>query len=208
MISGTAYGVVLNDSEEVAALRPAFADAPYKAAPVSPVVYIKPRSCFSFRGAPVPLEPEFTQLSIAPTLAILFGRDASNVSASIAFAHISAACLALDVASTRDGYYRPAIAQTCRDGFLPLGAFAPLPGRPDEIVTRIDEQIAHRWKLSRLVRPAATLIAELSTYMTFRAGDALLVGLPGDAPVAKLGQTIQVSAPGLPPLTTRIEAAA
>lgn len=207
MISGTAYGVVLSDRDEIAALGSALHEAPYKAPPVWPVVYIKPRTCFGFAGAPIPLEPDFTQLSIAPTLAVLFERDASNVSANTALAHIGAACLALDVATSRESYYRPAIAQSCRDGFLPLGAFAPLPRRPEEIVTRIDEQIAHRWNLSRLVPPAATLIAELSSYMTFRAGDVLLVGLPGDAPNAKLGQTIQVSAAGLPTLTTRIEAA-
>lgn len=207
MISGTAYGVVLNDRDEIAALGGTLQEAPYKAPPAWPVVYIKPRNCFSFAGAPIPLEPGFSQLCLAPTLAVLFGRDASHVSADTAFAHIAAACLTLDVATSRESYYRPAIAQSCRDGFLPLGAFAPLPRRPEEIVTRIDEQIAHRWSLSRLVRPAATLIAELSSYMTFRAGDVLLVGLPGDAPHAKLGQTIQVSALGLPTLTTRIEAA-
>ncbi len=206
MISGTAYGVVLNDRDQLAALGPALSEAPYGAPPDWPVVYIKPRTCFSFGGAPVLLPSDCDHLSVASTVGILLGRDAANVRRENAPAYIGAMCVALDVCTARDDYYRPAIAQSCRDGFLPLGALAAASALPDEIVTRIDGAIAHRWALSRLVRPVERLIADMSSYMTLRAGDLLLIGLPGDAPRAFAGQDIEISAGDLPALRTRIAA--
>lgn len=205
MIFGTAYGVVLNDSEELGHLQTALLEPPYKAAPVWPVVYIKPRNCFSFGGAPIPLDPEFEEVAVAATVAVQFGRDAARVESDQALSHISGACLAIDAATARGDYYRPAVAQSCRDGFLPLGAFAAPTALPKDIVTRIDGVIAHRWSTQRLVRPLQQLIAELSSFMTFRAGDLLLAGLAGDAPRARRGQSIEIAADNLPPLRTRIE---
>jgi len=73
---------------------------------------------------------------------------------------------------------------------------------PGELVTFIDGIEAHRWPLARLLRQPSELIADLSTFMTLRPGDALLIGLPGDAPTARAGQTVRVEAKGLPSLTT------
>jgi 5-oxopent-3-ene-1,2,5-tricarboxylate decarboxylase/2-hydroxyhepta-2,4-diene-1,7-dioate isomerase len=48
------------------------------------------------------------------------------------------------------------------------------------------------------------LIVDVSAYMTLRAGDLLLVGLPGDAPTAGVGREITVRSEGLPDLATRL----
>lgn len=207
MISGTAYGVVLNDRDELSALRATFLKAPYKAAPIAPVVYIKPRNCFNFGGAPVLIEDDIAEVSLASTLAVLFARDVTDASPDHALEAVGAMCLALDVRCAREDYYRPAIAQTCRDGFLALGDFAPVTALPKEIVTHVDERMVHVWQLSRLVRPLGQLIADLSSFMTLSAGDLLLAGLPGDAPSARIGQNVRVSAAGLAPLATRLKAA-
>jgi len=206
-IPGTIYGVVLNDAQERASLGDALSADPYKAPPQAPVVYIKPRLCATLGGAPVPLPRGEDRLRAAATLGLLLASDACRVSPDGAMGHVGGACLALDVAVPFASYYRPPIAQIARDGFLPLGSMGA-PILPDEIVTEVDGEAVHRWSLSRLVRGPAQLISDLSQFMTLRAGDLLLIGLPGDAPLVGQGQTVHVRATSLAPIATRIEAEA
>lgn len=196
---GTAYGVALNDRTELATHEAAFREPPYSAPPRAPVVYIKPAACFSFNGTKLVLPPGETALKLSSTIALFFGRN----NAGDGLKAVSASALALDASLPGGDYYRPDIARRCRDGFLPLGEFGSA-GLPDEIVTFVDDKIVHRWSLSRLVRDPATLIADLSGFMTLRAGDVLLIGLPGDAPIAHAGQHIKVEATNMAPLVTHI----
>lgn len=198
MISGTAYGVALNDRNERAALAEAFVQPPYGKAPVAPVLYIKPRNTFAHSESVITLPNDVSAVCVGTTLGALFSyRSGAPVSAA----------LAVDLFEAHNSYYRPAIRQRCRDGFLPLGrfeawsdAFGDL-----EIVTRIDGVEAHRWSLARLDRAPRALIAELQAFMTLADGDLLLLGLAGDAPLAHAGQRIEVSANGFAPI--RIELA-
>lgn len=197
--AGNIYGVALNDRMEREGLAGAFGEKPYLAPPQAPVVYMKPRVCLGGDAAAAPGE----DLVAAATLAVLFARPATRVAADDALAHLGAACLAIDLFRPQPSYYRPAVAQKNGEGFLPLGELAP-PAWPREIRTLVDGREAHRWTLDRLVRPVAALIADLSAFMTLQAGDLLLVGLPGDAPRARAGQTIGVEAEGLPPLQVQL----
>jgi 5-oxopent-3-ene-1,2,5-tricarboxylate decarboxylase / 2-hydroxyhepta-2,4-diene-1,7-dioate isomerase len=205
IVTGTIYGVVLNDSEERAALGDALKADPYKALPLAPVVYIKPRLCATSGGAAIPLPQGEGELVAASTVALLFGRDATGVTPEAALSYVDAACLALEVSLPSGSYYRPAVAERCRDGFLPLAA-ADGVRLPDEIVTLVDGVEVHRWSLARLVRSPAQLISDLSAFMTLRAGDLLMIGLPGDAPRVTAGQTIRIEADGLLPLATTVAA--
>jgi len=202
-ITGTIYGVILNDIAERISLAAAFEGKPYLSPPKAPVLYVKPRGCATTGDTSVALPQGIAELNAASTIALLFERDARMVAESEAWATIGAASLAVDLSVPQGDYYRPAIAQRCRDGFLPLGRLAS-PSLPDTIVTIIDGVEAHRWSTERLVRPAAQLISDLSSFMTLRAGDLLLVGLPGDAPRVRAGQSIRVEAQGLPALTAMI----
>lgn len=203
-ITGTIYGVILNDREEYPALAASFAEKPYAAPPVAPVVYIKPRQCVTTRGGAVSLPAEVSLLEAAPTLGLLFVRDVAQAAADDVWDAVGAVCLALDMSIPQENYYRPAVAQRGRDGFLPLGDFVA-PRMARDIVTRIDGLETHRWSpQARLARPIGKLVADLSAFMTLRAGDLLLVGLPGDAPQVRDGQNIEVQAEGFPVLRTSI----
>ena len=204
MVAGTIYGVVLNDSAERVRLGQALGEDPYKAPPEAPVVYIRPRLCATTGGAPVPLPQGQSQLRVAATLALLIARDACRVSEETALSHAGGACLALDVSIPFSSYYRPPIARIGCDGFLPLGALGDV-SIPAIITTRVDGGEVHAWSLERLLRSPAQLIAELSQFMTLRAGDLLLVGLPGDAPCVTAGQTVRVDAAGFAPIEVLIE---
>jgi 5-oxopent-3-ene-1,2,5-tricarboxylate decarboxylase / 2-hydroxyhepta-2,4-diene-1,7-dioate isomerase len=210
MIAGIAYGVALNDRAALDDLAPQFAQKPYNAPPVAPIIYIKPRNCFVASECTVSIPADVERLSIAPTIAILFGRDVASGGPEAATGAIAAACLALDVSLPISSYYRPAIRQQCRDGFLPLGDWGNWSADLEcaEMTLSIDGHAAHRWSLARLARPVATLIAQLSQFMTLRAGDLLLVGLPGDAPSVQAGQSAELSMAGLASLHARFAAEA
>jgi 5-oxopent-3-ene-1,2,5-tricarboxylate decarboxylase/2-hydroxyhepta-2,4-diene-1,7-dioate isomerase len=206
MIAGTVYGVVLNDGAERAALAPAFAQAPYRAPPIAPVLYIKPHNTILPGGGDVMLDG-LAEIAVAPAIGLILGRDATRVRPGDALDTIAAAALALDLSEPCDSYYRPTVRQRCRDGFLPVGT--PVPFDPalleTEIVTRIDGVEAHRWSPARLIRDAASLIADVSAFMTLEAGDMLLIGVPHDAPVARRGQRIETDATGFASVRATLE---
>jgi len=206
VIAGTVYGVVLNDGAERASLAPAFAQAPYRAPPVAPVLYIKPRNTIVPSRGDIALDG-LSEVSVAPSIGLIFGRDAAGVRTGDALDTIAAAALVLDLSEPCDSYYRPTVRQRCRDGFLPVGT--PVPFHPAlldaEMVTQIDGMEAHRWSPARLIRDAASLIADVSAFMTLEAGDMLLIGLPHDAPVARRGQRIETDATGFAPVRATLE---
>ena len=174
-ISGHIYGVVLNDKPELEKLASAFEAKPYAAPPQAPVVYMKPSTTIA-RG---PIAMAASEALVASsTLAILFARDASRCSRSDALGTVGAMALAIDISEPQPDYYRPAVSRLNRDGFLVLGEWgAPLADPASlRIETEIDGEMAHGWSLDRLHRDPAQLIADLSDFMTLRAGDMLLVG--------------------------------
>jgi 5-oxopent-3-ene-1,2,5-tricarboxylate decarboxylase/2-hydroxyhepta-2,4-diene-1,7-dioate isomerase len=203
-LSGTAYGIALNDVVQQREMAVALQAPPYTTAPKAPVLYVKPRNCFSFGGAPVSVPGDVLELQIAATIGVVFARDLTGASPAAVRAAVGGACLALDVSEPNDGFYRPAIRQQCRDGFLPLGPLTALPQAFGDIVTTIDGEEVHRWSLDRLARGLEDSAAQISGFMTLQAGDLLLLGLAGDAPRARSGQYVSVQSHGLASLTTRL----
>ena len=200
MVPGTIYGVVLNDGLERDRLVTEFGEKPYAAVPQAPVIYIKPNLTVGGSGS-VKVPSGVDSVVVSATIGLLFAADASRVAANRALDHVGAMCLAIDISLPQPNYYRPAIREKTRDGFLPLGA-PTLLSLPASIDTEVDGQQAHSFELSRLVRSPAQLISDLSMFMTLRAGDMLLVGLASDAPRSGAGSMVTVRAAGLPELST------
>lgn len=200
--SGTAYGVALNDRTELEALEQSLQEPPYAGPPRAPVVYIKPQSCLTGSGSVVMLPPDAPQVTVSATLAVKFARKAIAVSPQDGLSCLGEVALAADLSLPGANYYRPAIAEKCRDGFLPLGRAAQPMDDISQVVleTYVDGTKAHVWRLDRLVRSAGDLIAELSAFMSFLPEDVLLLGLAGDAPLVASGSHVAVRAVGLPEL--------
>jgi len=194
MISGTIYGVVLNDLNERAALSEAFAKPPYDAPPGAPVLYIKPRTTVAGTESVVLVPGGMSEVTVAATLALAIGDRGQP----------AAARLALDVSEPHGSYYRPAIRERCRDGYLPLGPDGALPNGTETIATLIDGREVHRWSLDRLARPIPALFHDITAFMSLLPGDLLLVGLAGDAPTARPGQSVTVRCGDRPPLVAHI----
>lgn len=194
-LAGNIYGVVLNDTPERAALASQFDEKPYAAPPRAPVVYMKPLASVATGPVTVPAGG----LVASATLALLVARDTTLVTEPDAFSCLGGAALVLDLSLPASSYYRPAVAQKNGDGRIALGAFAA-PTLPKSIRLLTDGAVIHEWPLDRLHRRPGTLIADLGQFLTLKAGDLLMIGLPGDAPLVQAGQTLRIEAEGLPPL--------
>ncbi|HOV20564.1 MAG TPA: fumarylacetoacetate hydrolase family protein [Ottowia sp.] len=221
---GTVYGTLLNFRREFDLWAPKMAQAPYQAAPKAPVLYVKTANTFAPRGAAVPVPGE---VEIGATLGLVIGSFESNeavASASQAqsainhevdvLARVAGCVLIDDLSLPHASYYRPAIRWRNRDGFL-VCAPAVTPLREIDIkALKIEVRVNGAWvqtvDLSTLMRDAATLLADVSAFMTLQPGDVLLLGTDcladGTRPRARAGDRVEISAPGLATLTHTLAA--
>ncbi|WP_261508310.1 fumarylacetoacetate hydrolase family protein [Burkholderia multivorans] len=199
---GTVYGALLNERAALAALGDAVHAAPYGRPPQAPVLYIKPANTHAPDGAAVVVPAGVEALEIGASVAVVFARRATRVPAARALDYVHGFTLASDVSVPHPDYYRPAVRFKCRDGFCPLGpAIAPVSALADvdaiALSVRIDGEVVERTSTATLIRPVRELIADISAFMSFDAGDVLLLGVAGGAPHARAGSTVEIAADGI-----------
>lgn len=210
-LSGTVLGVLMNHRPALAALGEAVHQPPYKAPPRAPVLYLKPRNTWLASGGVVPVPADAPALELGACLAAVIGRPARGVSAEDAPEHIAGWLLVADVCVPHAVWYRPSLRWRARDGFCPLGpevvprAAVSDPGAL-EITVELDGQPVHRAPTGDRVRDIATLIADVSAFMTLNPGDLLMLGVAHGAPQVRAGQRARLTAPGLAPLDIGFEA--
>ncbi|MBR8312827.1 fumarylacetoacetate hydrolase family protein [Burkholderia dolosa] len=199
---GTVYGALLNERVALDALGDAVHAPPYGRPPQAPILYIKPANTHVPDGAAVVVPAGVSELEIGATLAVVFSQRATRVPAAHALDYVHGFTLASDVSVPHPDYYRPAVRFKCRDGFCPLGpAIVPAAALADVdaigVTVRIDGDIAARASTATLIRPVRELIADVTAFMSFDAGDVLLLGVAGGAPRARAGSTIEIAAAGI-----------
>ena len=196
MPAGTVYGTLLNFQRECALWAPRMHDAPYKAPPQAPVLYIKTANTFTPAGQAIAL-PAGAPVQVAASLGLVMGDGG-----------VLGAVLFNDVAIAHESYYRPPIKTRCVDGFLGVGpGCVPLAQIGDLTDLQIELHIngVHRQTaaLADLVRDAATLLADVNEFMTLRPGDVLMLGTDcladGTRPLVHAGDTVEITAPGFAP---------
>lgn len=212
-LSGTVLGVLMNHRPALAALGEAVHQPPYKAPPQAPVLYLKPRNTWVASGGPVPVPADAPELELGACLAAVIGRPAKGVPVVGALDHVAGWLLVADVCVPHAVYYRPSLRWRVRDGFCPLGPeVAPRAAVPDPstlaIAVEVDGTPVHVAPCGDRVRDIATLIADVSAFMTLNPGDLLMLGVAQGAPRVRAGQRARLSAPGLAPLDIRFEAEA
>ena len=211
---GTVYGTALNYRGALAALGAAVHAAPYGSPPRAPVLYIKPRNTWIGSGSPIPLPAGHEAVLAGPALGLVIARAARRIVPQAALEHVLGYTLVNDVALPHDSYFRPALQQQCRDGFCAIGdevVAAERIGNPDslEVGVWIDGIRRLTSSTAGMIRSVRQLIADVSEFMTLRAGDLLLTGLPADLPQVRAGQRVAVAIEGLGRLENPvIEAAA
>ena len=187
----TVYGTLLNFHGELDAWAPKMTEAPYKAAPKAPVLYIKPANTWSTDGAEIALPANVPEVEVGATIAMVM-RDAGQVDGYL---------LMNDFSVPHDSYFRPPVRFKCLDGFLGVGetllraANAPDPSR-FVVEVRINGELKQTIRFAGLVRPASQLLADVGEFMTLGAGDVLMLGLDTGRPRARAGDHIELSAEG------------
>lgn len=196
---GTVYGTLLNFRREHALWAPRMHEAPYKAPPAAPVLYIKTANTFTRSGQAIALPQGVAEVEVAASLGLVAGEGG----------RVAGAVLFNDVAIPHESYYRPPVKYRCVDGFLGVGdAVRPLTdlGELAALVLelRVDGVMRHRTALADLVRDAATLWADVNAFQSMRPGDVLMVGTDcledGSRPRVKAGDAVEIMATGFSPL--------
>jgi 5-oxopent-3-ene-1,2,5-tricarboxylate decarboxylase / 2-hydroxyhepta-2,4-diene-1,7-dioate isomerase len=210
-IAGAVYGTALNFRGALAALGAAVSAPPYQAPPRTPILYLKPRNTWVGHGAPVYLPAGHQTVALGPTLGVLIGRPATRVAAAKALEHVAGYTVVNDLALPHSSYFRPAIQQQCRDGFCPIGPWimsAAAIADPDALAIRayVNDRLCLQSSTAQMIRPLRQLIAEVTSFMTLRSGDLLLVGLPENLPEARSGDLMSIEIEGLGRLQNRLVA--
>jgi 5-oxopent-3-ene-1,2,5-tricarboxylate decarboxylase/2-hydroxyhepta-2,4-diene-1,7-dioate isomerase len=205
-LSGTVLGVLMNHRPALAALGEAVHLPPYKAPPRAPVLYVKPRNTWLASGGSVAVPADTTELELGASLAAVIGRTACGLAAGAALDHVAGWLLVADVCVPHAVYYRPSLRWRVRDGFCPLGpAVVPRAAVPEPdaltLQVEVDGALVHEAPTGDRVRDIATLIADVSHFMTLAPGDVIMLGVAAGAPRVRAGQQARISAPGLAPLS-------
>jgi len=205
MPAGTVYGTLLNTLDEWEALSPQMAQPPYQGAPKAPVLYIKTANTWSASGSAVTVPTQATEVEVGASIAMVIGKPAHRTTVRDALDHIAAYVLMNDLSLPHASFFRPPVKYKNLDGFLGIGPRRLPPheaGNPNHFLleVRIDGALRQTVDYARLVRPAAQLLADVSEFMTLHPGDVLLLGCGAKRPLARAGQRIDISAPGLPAL--------
>lgn len=196
-VSGTVYGVILNDHASLQKIG-SLEEAPYKGAPKAPVLYLKPANTRVGCGSVVSLPAGADSVEVAATIGLVMGRAAGRLTAGNALEAVAGIVLAADLSLPHASYYRPAIREKCFDGALPISSVKPLSELAGLVLTtEIDGEVVDTRSLADLVRSPAKLLADVTEWMTLGQGDVLLVGVRYMAPQAKAGSRVKVSAEGL-----------
>jgi 5-oxopent-3-ene-1,2,5-tricarboxylate decarboxylase/2-hydroxyhepta-2,4-diene-1,7-dioate isomerase len=120
-----------------------------------------------------------------------------------------------DLSLPHASFFRPPVKFKCLDGFLGIGDTLVAAG-PDidpstfTLEVRINGELKQTVNFAGLVRDAKQLLADVSEFMTLGEGDALMLGCDiggdGGRPLAKVGDRIEISAPGFGTLTNTLVA--
>ena len=196
--TGTVYGVLLNFRAEWDALAPQMNEAPYKAAPRAPVLYVKTANTFSAHDAAIALPADVPEVEVGATLGLVMG-DAGRVAGCV---------LMNDLSVPHASFYRPPVKAKCRDGFLGVGAQVRSDGVDPASLTlevRIDGELRQRADFSQLMRSPTQLLAEVGSFMTLAPGDVLMLGCNAGRPLARAGQRIDITAEGFEALRNTLQ---
>ena len=194
---GTVYGSLLNFHAELASLGEQVHAAPYMAAPLAPVLYVKTANTWSANGSDVALPAGASQLEVGATIAMVIGAPVFGAQASRAHCRVAGYVLANDLCVPHASFYRPPVKAKCPDGLFGVGPAMVSAGQAGEparwvLEVRINGALRQSVDFAGLQRDAATLLADVSGFMTLQPGDWLLLGCAAGRPLAGPGDRVEI----------------
>lgn len=201
-LSGVVYGTLLNHRPAQQALGAQMLQAPYKAAPKAPVLYVKPLNTLVLDGAAVTVPLDAPELEVGAALGIVIGRSACRLTPQDALDHVAGYTIVNDVSVPHDSCYRPAVRFKARDGFCPIGpAVVPRTSvaHPDALRMQvwIDGVLQQETRTGDRVRNVAQLLVDVTDFMTLQPGDVLMLGVSAGAPRVRAGQEVVIEIEGV-----------
>ncbi|MEO8133788.1 MAG: fumarylacetoacetate hydrolase family protein [Betaproteobacteria bacterium] len=209
--TGLVYGVILNDRTSLETYGERMNQPPHVRPPVAPTLYIKPYNTHAGHRATVTLPRGAAAVEVGAALAIVFGATCTRATEASALSCVAGYTVAIDLSLPKADLYRPPIVEKCFDGACPLGPWLVDAGDIADpgaltIETRINGALRHTRSTSDLLRSVRRLIADVSEFMSFYAGETLLVGYPLTVPTAGAGDAIAVEIGGIGCLECRLAA--
>ena len=197
--TGTVYGTLLNFRDEFDALAPQMAQAPYKAPPKAPVLYVKTANTWSPHGSAIAVPASVPEVEIGASIGMVIGAEGD----------VEGFVLLNDLSIPHASFFRPPVKFKCVDGFLGIG---PVLRDAQEVSdpagfrveVRVNGALKQSIDFSQLVRPAAQLLADVGEFMTLAHGDVLMLGCGAGRPLARAGDRIEISAPGFETLANTL----
>jgi 5-oxopent-3-ene-1,2,5-tricarboxylate decarboxylase/2-hydroxyhepta-2,4-diene-1,7-dioate isomerase len=185
---GTVYGTLLNFRGEFDAMAPQMNEAPYKAPPKAPVLYVKTANTFSPNGARIPVPARVPQVEIGATVGLVM-KSGTEVAGCV---------LMNDLSIPHASFFRPPVKFKCLDGFLGIGAEVRAADPASlKIEVLVNGELRQTVRFDALVRDPKRLLADVAEFMTLREGDVLLLGCDAPRPLAKAGDRIELRSDAL-----------
>jgi 5-oxopent-3-ene-1,2,5-tricarboxylate decarboxylase/2-hydroxyhepta-2,4-diene-1,7-dioate isomerase len=204
--------VILNDRASIEVYGERMTKPPHVKPPVAPVLYFKPYNTHVGHHAVVGLPPGAKQVEIGATLGIVFGATCSRASVDTALSFVADTRLRSICRCRKRTCTGRRSWEKCFDHSCPLGPW--IVDREDvadpgllSLRTYVNGELRHTRSTGDLVRPVPLLIADITEFMSFYAGDVLLVGYPLTVPTAGAGDAIAVECDELGRLECRLTAA-
>ena len=200
---GTVYGTLMNFRGELDALAAQMNEAPYKAPPNAPVLYVKPANTWTENGGSIAIPAGHTEVEVGATVAMVM-KSTREVAGYV---------LMNDLALPHESFFRPPVKFNCLDGFLGIGDRIRARNEAGDpavfkLEVRINGELKQTVRFSQLVRPADKLLADVSEFMTLGEGDMLMLGCDVGRPLARVGDRIEIKMPALGTLTNTLVAEA
>ena len=197
--AGTVYGVLLNFRAEVEALAPQMHQPPYKAPPKAPILYVKTANTWSPHGSAITVPAHVPEVEVGATIAMVIGPD-NDVEGFV---------LMNDLSIPHTSFFRPPVKYKCIDGFLGIGpamrdAQEVSDAAAFRLEVRINGALRQSVDFSQTVRSASQLLADVGAFMTLSHGEVLMLGCDAGRPLARVGDTIEITAPGFETLVNTL----
>ena len=174
-----------------------FDKPPYKEAPKTPVLFIKPRNTLTQHGVPVLYPDNVPGVQAGPSLAIVIGKQACRVSEIQAMDHIRGYTIFNDFSLPEQSYFRPAITSKCYDSFGPLGpSIVEKEAISDphdlDIRTFVNGELSQQAHSDELVWSIPALIEFISSFKTLYPGEVIATGFPAERVDVNVGDEVSI----------------
>lgn len=194
--------VALNYIGHVEEVEDQFDKAPYKEAPKTPVLFIKPRNTITTHAANVLYPDDAPAVQAGPSLAIVIGKQACRVSEVEAMDYIQGYTIFNDFSLPEQSYFRPAVTSKCYDSFGPLGpAIVAKEAIEDphnlEIRTFINGELRQEGHTDELVWSIPALLTFISSFKTLYPGEVIATGFPAGRVNVNVGDEVSIEIEGV-----------